>query len=164
MRRSPAPVQPHHAIQATPGRAARPIACNRCRYRTARLLRTVAQRLRKHTPRLGAFQAWNKCLNHLLALARAHVESVMLTSILEGCNACPDADSRKSLKVGVRTGMRAAERWPVQSEMVKLCLLANRFGISWALLWPAAKLSCHRQGAGDHPAFLHCCNRHIKLG
>eukprot|EP00891_Asterochloris_glomerata_P007525 jgi/Astpho2/7525/Aster-02090 len=68
------------------------------RYRTARLLRTVAQRLRKHTPRLGAFQAWNKCLNHLLALARAHVESVMLTSILDGCSACPDADSRKSLK------------------------------------------------------------------
>ena len=60
----------------------------------------MAQRLRKHTPRLGAFQAWNKCLNHLLALARAHVESVMLTSILEGCSACPDADSRKSLKVG----------------------------------------------------------------
>ncbi len=60
----------------------------------------MAQRLRKHTPRLGAFQAWNKCLNHLLALARAHVESVMLTSILDGCSACPDADSRKSLKVG----------------------------------------------------------------
>jgi hypothetical protein len=38
----------------------------------ARLLHTVAQRLRKHTRRLGAFHAWNKCLNHLLALARAH--------------------------------------------------------------------------------------------
>ena len=42
------------------------------RYRVARLLHTAAQRLRKHTRRLGAFHAWNKCLNHLLALARAH--------------------------------------------------------------------------------------------
>ena len=38
----------------------------------ARLLHTVAQRLRKHTKSLGAFHAWNKCLNHLLALATAH--------------------------------------------------------------------------------------------
>jgi len=48
--------------------------CFRChhRYRVARLLHTVAQRLRKHTRQLGAFHAWNKCLNHLLALATAH--------------------------------------------------------------------------------------------
>lgn len=46
-----------------------------CRYRVARLLHTVAQRLRKHTRRVGAFHAWNKCLNHLLALARAHQAS-----------------------------------------------------------------------------------------
>lgn len=56
-------------------------------------------RLRKHTRKLGAFQAWNKCLNHLLELARAHVEAVMLTNILEGANKCEDLDARKSIKV-----------------------------------------------------------------
>ncbi len=71
----------------------------KCRYRTARLLHTVAMRLRKHTRKLGAFQAWNKCLNHLLELARAHVEAVMLTNILEGANKCEDLDARKSIKV-----------------------------------------------------------------
>ena len=71
----------------------------RCRYRTARLLHTVAMRLRKHTRKLGAFQAWNKCLNHLLELARAHTEAVMLTNILEGANKCEDLDARKSIKV-----------------------------------------------------------------
>ncbi len=34
-------------------------------------------RLRKHTPKLGAFHAWNKCLNHVLALANAYIESVV---------------------------------------------------------------------------------------
>ncbi|KAL3157409.1 hypothetical protein ABBQ32_011884 [Trebouxia sp. C0010 RCD-2024] len=68
------------------------------RYRTARLLHTVAMRLRKHTRKLGAFQAWNKCLNHLLELARAHVEAVMLTNMLEGANKCEDLDARKSIK------------------------------------------------------------------
>mmetsp|Transcript_817 Transcript_817/g.2475 ORF Transcript_817/g.2475 Transcript_817/m.2475 type:complete len:143 (+) Transcript_817:1832-2260(+) len=48
------------------------------RYRTGRLLHTVASRLQKHRMRLGAFEAWNHCLNHLLALANAYVESVML--------------------------------------------------------------------------------------
>ena len=71
------------------------------RYRTARLLHTVAMRLRKHTRKLGAFQAWNKCLNHLLELARAHQEAVMLTNFLEGANKCEDLDARKSLKVSL---------------------------------------------------------------
>ena len=56
-------------------------------------------RLRKHTRKLGAFQAWNKCLNHLLELARAHVEAVMLTNMLDGANKCEDLDARKSIKV-----------------------------------------------------------------
>ena len=74
-----------------------------CRYRTARLLHTVAMRLRKHTSKLGAFQAWNKCLNHLLELARAHVEAVMLTNMLDGANKCEDLDARKSIKVWQRS-------------------------------------------------------------
>jgi acyl-CoA oxidase len=36
------------------------------RYRTARLLHTLAARLRKHSRRLGDFFAWNKCLLHVL--------------------------------------------------------------------------------------------------
>ena len=69
------------------------------RYRTGRLLFTLAQRLNKHTGRLGQFHAWNKCLSHILALARAHIESVIYTHFIEGVNKCTDADCRKSLKV-----------------------------------------------------------------
>ena len=69
------------------------------RYRTGKLLFTLAQRLRKHTGRLGAFEAWNKCLSHILALSRAHIESVMFERFQDGVNACPDADCRKSLQV-----------------------------------------------------------------
>ena len=49
----------------------------------------------------GAFQAWNRCLNHLLALARAHMESLMLDNFLAAIAKCEDADSRRSLKVGL---------------------------------------------------------------
>ena len=65
----------------------------------ARLLHTVALRLRKHTQRKGAFQAWNRCLGHLLALARAHIESVIYTRLSAGVSGCSDPDARKSLKV-----------------------------------------------------------------
>lgn len=69
-----------------------------CRYRTGKLLFTLAQRLRKHTAQLGAFEAWNKCLSHVLALARAHVEAVMFERFQDAVVACPDADCRKSLQ------------------------------------------------------------------
>ncbi len=49
---------------------------------------------------MGQFQAWNKCLSHILTLARAHIESVMFERFLDGVNNCPDADCKKSLKVG----------------------------------------------------------------
>lgn len=75
---------------------------NHGRYRTAKLLHTVAQRLRKHTARHGAFQAWNRCLNHLLALARAHMESLMVDQFLAAIAKCPDADSRRALKVNLQ--------------------------------------------------------------
>ena len=70
-----------------------------CRYRVARLLHTAALRLRKHTQRHGAFQAWNKCLGHLLALARAHIESIVYSRFSLAVSGCTDPDSRKSLKV-----------------------------------------------------------------
>ena len=52
-----------------------------------------------HPDAWAQFHAWNKCLSHILALARAHIESVMYTHFIEGVNKCPDADCRKSLKV-----------------------------------------------------------------
>lgn len=69
------------------------------RYRVARLLHTVALRLRKHTKKLGAFGAWNKCLGHLLSLSRAHIESLTYSRMSAAVERCPDADCRKSLKV-----------------------------------------------------------------
>jgi acyl-CoA oxidase len=68
------------------------------RYRTARLLHTLAARLRKHTRRRGEFGAWSKCLTHVLALARAHVESVALDAALARVAACADPECRASLK------------------------------------------------------------------
>ncbi|KAH7619063.1 hypothetical protein Ndes2526B_g06014 [Nannochloris sp. 'desiccata'] len=68
------------------------------RYRTGRLLHTLAARLRKHSRRSGEFFAWNKCLLHVLALSRAHVESVALDSMLAAVRSCVDPDCRRSLK------------------------------------------------------------------
>lgn len=117
----------------------------------ARLLHTVALRLRKHTKRLGSFHAcalpppphpapsrnphapntcaasrvlpiarvpsesehrhpdhdarraatgcrWNKCLNHLLALARAHQEALMLDAFYSAATSAVDPDCRRALK------------------------------------------------------------------
>ena len=68
------------------------------RYRSARLLHTAALRLRKHTRTLGAFAAWNRCLPHLLALANAHVETVVLTQFVAGVARCEDPAARAQLK------------------------------------------------------------------
>jgi len=68
------------------------------RYRTARLLHTLAARLHKHTKKLGQFVAWNKCLLHVLALSKAHIESIMLDAFMKAVQECPDPDCRKSLK------------------------------------------------------------------
>lgn len=70
----------------------------RCRYRTARLLQTVAARLQRHTRRLGAFHAWNKCLSHLLLLARAHIEQVTHEQFTKAANRCHDHGCRTALK------------------------------------------------------------------
>lgn len=69
------------------------------RYRTSRLLQSVAARLRKHSKTLGSFGAWNRCLNHLLMLAEAHTESVILAKFIEAVHNCPDASSRAALKL-----------------------------------------------------------------
>lgn len=78
------------------------------RHRTARLLHTLAARLRKHSRRHGEFYAWNKCLLHVLALSRAHVESVALDAALGAVRECVDPDCRRSLKA--MTDLFALER------------------------------------------------------
>ncbi|KAJ8769607.1 hypothetical protein K2173_005210 [Erythroxylum novogranatense] len=69
------------------------------RYRTSKLLQTVALRLRKHAKTLGGFGAWNRCLNHLLTLAESHIESVILEKFIEAVQKCPDPHSQAVLKL-----------------------------------------------------------------
>lgn len=69
------------------------------RYRTSRLLQSVAVRLRKHSKNLGSFGAWNRCLNHLLTLAESHIESVILAKFIESVQSCPDPSTRAALKL-----------------------------------------------------------------
>lgn len=69
------------------------------RYRTSRLLQTVAMRLRKHSKNLGSFGAWNRCLNHLLTLAESHIESVVLENFIEAVHRCPEENTRAALKL-----------------------------------------------------------------
>ncbi|KAK7369370.1 hypothetical protein VNO80_11407 [Phaseolus coccineus] len=69
------------------------------RYRTSRLLQSVAVRLRKHSKTLGDFGAWNRCLNHLLTLAESHIESVILAKFIEAVQRCPDPSSQAALKL-----------------------------------------------------------------
>ncbi|KAH7520620.1 hypothetical protein FEM48_Zijuj08G0164300 [Ziziphus jujuba var. spinosa] len=69
------------------------------RYRTSRLLQSVAVRLRKHSKTLGGFGAWNRCLNHLLTLAESHIESVILSKFIEAVESCPDENSQAALKL-----------------------------------------------------------------
>lgn len=69
------------------------------RYRTSRLLQSVAVRLQKHNKNLGGFGAWNRCLNHLLTLAESHIESVILASFIKAVRSCPDPSSQAALKL-----------------------------------------------------------------
>ncbi|KAK4256699.1 hypothetical protein QN277_006389 [Acacia crassicarpa] len=69
------------------------------RYRTSRLLQSVAVRLRKHSKNLGNFGAWNRCLNHLLTLAESHIESVILAKFIESVESCSDPSSKAALKL-----------------------------------------------------------------
>ncbi|CAD5194819.1 unnamed protein product [Musa acuminata subsp. malaccensis] len=69
------------------------------RYRTSRLLQSVAMRLQKHSQTLGGFGAWNRCLNHLLTLAESHIESVILAKFIEAVQSCPDKKTKDVLKL-----------------------------------------------------------------
>ncbi|MEW5307894.1 MAG: hypothetical protein WDW38_007735 [Sanguina aurantia] len=67
-------------------------------YRTARTLFTLSLRLRKHSAAMGSFHAWNRCLNHILALSNAFIEATIFKAFLKGVQGCMDPDVRKSLK------------------------------------------------------------------
>ncbi|KFK28196.1 hypothetical protein AALP_AA8G484800 [Arabis alpina] len=69
------------------------------RYRTSRLLQSVALRLNKHTKTLGTFGAWNRCLNHLLTLAESHIESVILAKFIEAVQNCSEPSAKAALKL-----------------------------------------------------------------
>uniref|UniRef100_A0ACD5XVA0 Uncharacterized protein n=1 Tax=Avena sativa TaxID=4498 RepID=A0ACD5XVA0_AVESA len=69
------------------------------RYRTSRLLHSVAARLQKDMKTLGGFGAWNRCLNHLLILAESHIESIILARFIEVVKSCPDEKTREVLKL-----------------------------------------------------------------
>ncbi len=47
------------------------------------MLFTLSLRLRKHRQALGAFHAWNQCLNHILALANSYIEGVIFKCFLK---------------------------------------------------------------------------------
>jgi acyl-CoA oxidase len=68
------------------------------RHRSARLLFTLQGRIRALRGRLGDFHAWNACLNHILALANAHVESVTYAAFARAVDGCIDPDCRRALK------------------------------------------------------------------
>lgn len=70
------------------------------RHRTARLLFTLARRMRAQRARHGGshFAAWNACLAHILALATAHVDSVCFDAAADAAERCGDRDCRRALK------------------------------------------------------------------
>lgn len=60
------------------------------RFREERLLDTVARRLKNRLDSgMDSFQAMNECQDHLVTLARAHVERIVLESFREGVARAP---------------------------------------------------------------------------
>ena len=68
------------------------------RYRSARLIKSVAMRLRKYQAKMSQFDAWNKCQSHLLSAANAHIESVITQKFLAGIKMCEDPSCRVALR------------------------------------------------------------------
>lgn len=61
------------------------------RFREARLLHTVARRLKNRIDAgMDSFEAMNACQDHLVTLARAHVEAELLERFHEGAAEAPD--------------------------------------------------------------------------
>jgi acyl-CoA oxidase len=66
--------------------------------REAHLLETAAMRIRRGVDRDGdAFAAFNAAQSHVLAAARAHVESTVLQQFTSAVERCPDEEVRRRL-------------------------------------------------------------------
>jgi acyl-CoA oxidase len=68
------------------------------RYREEELLVNVARRLKGRIDRgMSLFDAFNECQDHLVTLAHAHVERVILELFLETIEDCPDPVAAETL-------------------------------------------------------------------
>jgi len=129
-------------------------------YREERLLRSVANRLRSRlADGMDSFQALNECQDHVVALARAHIERVLLERMQDGIAEAPTpglsealgtvsalyALSRIEASMGwyLETGyLEAAKSRAIRNEVNELCrelrphalLLVDAFGVPEELL------------------------------
>ncbi|WP_375497985.1 acyl-CoA dehydrogenase [uncultured Jatrophihabitans sp.] len=91
-------------IDATPGRGDDADLLDRAwhlelfDFRETHLLDTLARRLRKAAGADDPFEIFNAAQDHMLAAARAHVDSVLLQSFLQGIERCDDAAERALLE------------------------------------------------------------------
>ena len=78
-------------------------------YREERLLRSVAQRLQSRlSDGMDSFQAFNECQDHIVTLARAHSERIMLQRIQDGVADAPTPELSEAL--GSVTALYALSR------------------------------------------------------
>ncbi|WP_375477832.1 acyl-CoA dehydrogenase [uncultured Jatrophihabitans sp.] len=67
-------------------------------YRESHLLETVARRLQRATSAQDPFAVFNAAQDHMLAAARAHVDSVLLQAFVEAIERCVDTAERELLE------------------------------------------------------------------
>ena len=66
------------------------------RYREERLLRSAARRLKARMDRgMDSFEAVNACQDHLITLARAHVDRIVLEAAFEALDAMHPGDAKE---------------------------------------------------------------------
>jgi acyl-CoA oxidase len=61
------------------------------------LLASLARRLQRRSKSMPAAEAFNSVQDHVMHLARAHVERIVLESFITGIDGCADADAREIL-------------------------------------------------------------------
>eukprot|EP01133_Synstelium_polycarpum_P012904 gene12904-15158_t len=73
------------------------------KYRSSRLCRKVALRLRVKSRDHGAFAAWNMCLEHLIALAKSHMELKIVEIFHRAIQDRSNSDNREILELILST-------------------------------------------------------------
>jgi acyl-CoA oxidase len=162
-------------LDATPGRGDEADLCDRrwhldmFDWRERHLLDTLAKRLRSAASAEDPFAVFNAAQDHLLATARAHVDSLLLNAFVEGIERCPEPAERALLErvcdLYVLSTIEAERAWyqehgrltsarakGVIAEVNELCrqlrpharTLVDAFGVPDAALaapiaWPDAK-------------------------